>query len=101
MNMKSDDVEGLKAAVEGMHNCRATFIESVPILESWKGTAVWEGVVNVFDLTGHPEAKRAYAWSEPIAETAKRQFFTVLNLPPIDSPLKAVQATIVDRQRRK
>lgn len=98
MEVSKDD---LKRAVETQHCCNATFIDALPIKEMFQGATVWEGIVHVFDLSGHSEAKRAYAWSEPIAETANRQFFTVLNLPPVDSPLKAVQATIVDRQRKR
>lgn len=57
--------------------------------------AVWEGVVHVFDLNGHPTATRAYAWSSPIEGSDKRRFFAVLHIPPITSPLEAVRAAIV------
>ena len=35
----------------------------VPVHEVFNGQTVWHGDVEVFDLTGHPKAKRAYAWS--------------------------------------
>lgn len=42
----------------------------------------------------HPKTKRAYAWS--LATTGKkRRFHAVLGVTPIDSALKAVQASIV------
>ena len=56
---------------------------------------IWEGVVHVFDLAGHPKATRAYAWSSPIEGSTKRRFFAVLHSPPIVSPLDAVRAAIV------
>ena len=46
---------------------------------------VWEGVVHVFDLVGHPTATRAYAWSSPIEGSTKRRFFAVLHTTRINS----------------
>jgi hypothetical protein len=71
----------------------------VPVRETFKGKPVWEGVVHVFDLTGHPTATRAYAWSSPIEGSSKRRFFAVLHQPPVDSPQAAVRAAIVAEQR--
>jgi hypothetical protein len=53
----------LKRAVESQHGGTATLAQSVPVRESFDGKPVWEGVVHVFDLTGHSKATRAYAWS--------------------------------------
>jgi hypothetical protein len=49
----------LQAAVERMHACKATLAQSVPVSEVAGGRAVWQGVVHVFDLAGHPKATRA------------------------------------------
>lgn len=62
---------------------------------------VWEGVVHVFDLAGHPKAARAYAWSCPVEGNIKRRFYAVLHLEAIRSPLDAVRATVVAEQRVK
>ena len=43
-------------AVESMHHCSTRLEQSVPVMETHKGTTVWEGVVHVFDLIGHPTA---------------------------------------------
>ena len=51
----------LRQAVESVHSCRATFAQTVPVREVFQGQPVWEGVVHVFDLEGHPKATRAYA----------------------------------------
>jgi len=53
----------LKDAIESQHGGTATFVETVPFQETWNGQTVWNGEVAVFDLSGHPKAKRAYAWS--------------------------------------
>lgn len=89
----------LKEAVESQHGCKASFAQSVPVKETFGGKTVWEGVVHVFDLTDHPKAKRAYAWSSPIEGSTKRRFFAVLHVPPITSPAEAVRAAIVAEQR--
>jgi hypothetical protein len=39
------------------------------------------------------------AWSSPIEASTKRRFFAVLHMGPIDSPLAAVRAAIVEEQR--
>ena len=52
--------------MERTHNCAARLVQSVPVSESFSGKTVWEGVVHIFALTGHPTAKKAYAWSSPI-----------------------------------
>jgi hypothetical protein len=95
-----DDPDELKHAVETQHGGTATFAHSIPILETFEEQPVWEGVVHVFDLEGHPKATRAYAWSSPIEGSTKRRFFAVLHIPPIVSPLDAVRAAIVAERRK-
>jgi hypothetical protein len=73
----------------------------VPIKETFEDKTVWDGVVHVFTVHGHPKAKKAYAWSSPIEGSDKRRFFAVLHLPPITSPVEAVRAAIVAEQRAK
>jgi hypothetical protein len=97
--MTEVDATELQKAVETMHNCVATLAYTVPVKEEFDGGVVWEGLVYVFDLKGHPTAKRAYAWSSPIEGDDNRKFFAVLKLPPIESPIDAVRATIVAEQR--
>jgi hypothetical protein len=91
----------LRIAVERMHSGVATLAQSVPVRETFEGKTVWEGVVHVFDLAGHPTATRAYAWSSPIEGSTKRRFFAVLHTDRINSPLEAVRAAIVAEQRAK
>lgn len=91
----------LQTAVERTHNCVARLSQSVHVKETSRGATVWEGVVHVFELTGHPTATRAYAWSSPIEGGDKRRFFAVLHIPPVTSPLEAVRAAIVAEHRSK
>jgi hypothetical protein len=93
------EVDQLREAVEHMHGGAATLAQSAPVREIFEGKPVWEGVVHVFDLTGHPTATRAYAWSSPIEGSTKRRFYAVLHRPPVDSPQAAVRAAIVTENR--
>jgi hypothetical protein len=90
----------LKQAVERQHGGTATLAQSVPVRETFDGKPVWEGVVHVFDLAGHPSATRAYAWSSPIEGSTKRRFFAVLHTERISSPIEAVRAAIVAEHKR-
>jgi hypothetical protein len=93
-------IESLKAAVEGMHGGTATFVQAVPVREEYEGSPVWEGVVHVFDWDSeHETAKRAYAWSSPVADGGNRRVFAVLAIPPINTPTDAVRAAIVAEHR--
>lgn len=87
--------EQLKLAIESQHGGIASLAQSVPVKETHEGQTVWEGVVHVFDLAGHPKATRAYAWSSPIEGSIKRRFFAVLHMGGIKSPRDAVKAAIV------
>jgi hypothetical protein len=99
--MVNVDTRQLKEAVESQHGGKATLTQSVPVRETFAGNPVWEGVVHVFDLAGHPKATRAYAWSSPIEGINKRRFFAVLHFGGIRSPQDAVRAAIVAEQRAK
>jgi hypothetical protein len=94
-------LDQLTMAVEQQHGCRASAAQSVSVTEIHNGQIVWQGVVHVFDLEGHPKATRAYAWSSPIEGSDKRRFFAVLHMGPIKSPLDAVRAAIVTEHRKK
>jgi len=95
------DPAQLKRAVESQHGCTATFLQSVPVKETFGGKVVWDGVVHVYRIDGHPKANKAYAWSSPIEGSDKRRFFAVLHQPPVTSPVEAVRAAIVAEQREK
>ena len=91
----------LKKALEVQHGGNAVFAHIVPVKEVHDGATVWEGVVHVFDLEGHPKATRAYAWSSPIEGSEnKRRFFAVLQMGAIKSPADAVRAAIVAENRQ-
>jgi hypothetical protein len=92
-------VHELREAIESQHGCTATLAQSVPVKETFGDKTVWEGIVHVFRIHGHPKAQQAYAWSSPIEGSDKRRFFAVLHLPPVTSPIEAVRAAIVQEHK--
>ena len=76
-----------------MHGCEATWLESVPVTERFRGEVVWDGEVQVFVLTGRPKVTRCYVWSHA-TEGAKRRFYAVLQLGPVIDAVTAVRASI-------
>src|SRR6266404_41136 len=97
--MPEVETSQLKRAVEAQHGCTATFVQTVPVKETFDGKTVWDGVVHVFKVNGHPKANKAYAWSSPIEGSDKRRFFAVLHERPVTSPVEAVRAAIIQESR--
>jgi hypothetical protein len=58
---------------------------------------VW--ICDVFWLTGHPGAKRCFAWLQEAAST-EANVITVLEAPPIIGPATAVRAALAGRSGR-
>jgi hypothetical protein len=89
----------LGATIEAQHGCKATWVQAVPVKETFDRKTVWEGVVYVFQVHGRPQTYKAYAWSSPIEGSDKRRFFAVLHVPPVTSPAAAVRAAVVAEHR--
>jgi hypothetical protein len=96
VNGRADD---LKILVERQHKCRARHVESVIVRERYEGMRVWDGVVETFQLDGHPEAKRAYAWVVPASKPQDLDYKVVLGLPPVNSAHDAVRVVITSEFR--
>ncbi len=83
-----------------LHNAKATHIESVPVREVFQGKTVWDGVVEVFRLKGHPQTDRVYAWIHATEDSKRpKRHVTVPHIPPVVSPRTAVQAAIIQELR--
>jgi hypothetical protein len=94
--VKTAYIERLQMVIRQLHGCDTNWIESAPVHELFQGQTVWKGFVEVFSLSGHPKAKKAYAWSHPDGpdDTGER-FVAVLEIPPVESPVTAVRASIL------
>jgi hypothetical protein len=95
-------IERLQLVIHQLHGCGSTWIESAPVHEVFRGQTVWQGDVEVFTVSGHPKAKKAYAWSHPEGpgDTGER-FIAVLELPPVESPVTAVRASIIADSKKR
>jgi hypothetical protein len=91
------EITELKDAIRATHGCESLHVESVPVKEVFEDQTTWEGTVEVFDLIGHLQAKRAYAWS--YQDGNQNKTIAVLEIPPVDSPESAVKVTIASKGR--
>ncbi len=99
---KSDYIARVSVAIQHLRKCGATGRESVPVTEVFQGKTIWQGEVEVFDLTGHPKANRAYGWSHPEnADGTGERFVAVLEIPPVDSAQNAVKMAIYSDAKTK
>ena len=89
-------IERLQLTIEHLHKCKAVHRETVLVHELFKGQTVWKGNVEVFVLSGHPEANRCYGWSYGQPE----EFITILELPPVDSAQAAVKVGVAHQIRK-
>src|SRR5262245_8547131 len=84
--------ETLTEAVERIYGCKARHLRSAEVCKMSAGQAIWEGIVEVFELIGHPEAKKCYAWNHWVDQEGEHnRVMTVLGIPPVDSPSVAVR----------
>lgn len=89
-------IQELQDVIHHLHGAMASHLESVPVTETFQGKTIWDGVVEVFLLEGHPKTDRVYAWAHDTDDPAKpRRHVTVLHIPPVVSPQTAVKAAIV------
>lgn len=95
-----EHIERLKNAIRHLHGAEPSHVESVPITEQFNGETIWQGIVEVFDLVGHPKTGRVYAWSHETDNPADpERHVTVLHIPPVVSPIDAVRAAILEEFR--
>jgi hypothetical protein len=94
----NDYIMELRDVIRRLHGAEATHVESVPVKEEFNGQTVWDGVVEVFDLTGHSAAHRVYAWAHDTDDPNRpRRHVTVLHLHPVKSAREAVRAAIIQQ----
>jgi len=93
-------IEELRDVIHHLHGGKAKHMKSVPVRETHEGQIVWDGVVEVFRLKGHPKTDKVYAWSHDTDDPANpRRHVTVLHIPPAISPETAVRLAILQEHR--
>lgn len=98
--MEAKYIAELRGVIRHLHGVESKYVESIPVKETFQGKTVWEGVVEVFDLIGHPNATRVYAWAHETDDPKRPlRHVTVLHTDSITSPLLAVRAAIIQEFR--
>ncbi len=82
----------LAKAILDLHGCASTHSGTSHVIEYWQGSKVFEGDIETFTLSGHPQASLAFAWA--FHNGTEPQYIAVLNVPPIHDPSDAVRAAI-------
>jgi len=85
-------------AIKATHDAAASYSETVPVTEVFQGKPIWEGAVEVFEISGHPRAKRCFAWG--FEDGGEWAITSVLEIPPVDSPAMAVKVAIAAHARK-
>jgi hypothetical protein len=95
-------IESIQDVIRRLHGCESRHIESVPVHEEFRGQVVWSGVVEVFELVGHPKATICYAWGHHAGHGDRQsRYVVVLKVPPVNSPVAAVRASIASSSTGK
>ena len=97
MNATKEIIE-LQNAIRATHGCDSHWEASVRVEEKFEGKTAWSGIVEVFALVNHPQAKYAYAWT--YRDCNKNRTTVVLKFPPVDSPQSAVKVAIASKDDR-
>jgi len=87
--------EALQEAIHNLHGCESTWRESVPVKEVSQGQTLWQGVVQVFELHGHPTTNRCHAWSYAAQGSEKRHFVAGPHQGLLDSPERSARTGTV------
>jgi hypothetical protein len=92
--MSAELDQKLKHAAERASGSPVTFQGFVPIVETFRGQTIWEGIVSMYESPNG----RVYAWA--VESDQGPQYVTALHKPPVDSPLAAVRAWLVSEARK-
>jgi hypothetical protein len=93
-------ISELQDVIKRLHGVESKHVQSVPVKETFQGKTTWQGIVEVFELVGHPKAPKVYAWSHDTDDSNKPcRHVTVLHIAPILSAEAAVRAAIVQEFR--
>jgi len=90
-------IERLQMAIEQLHKRPAKHLQTEIVKEAFQGKTVWEGEVEVFELKGHSKTQWCYAWTYK-EDDGQEKIATVLQIPPVISPLTAVRVHIAGKK---
>jgi hypothetical protein len=92
-------IERLTKAIEDLHGVSGIHLGTEHITKTFKGQTVWDGDVEIFTITGHPEARMCYAWS--YEDGSVGHFAAILGLPPVRTAHDAVRVYVAGEIRKQ
>jgi hypothetical protein len=96
------NLQELREVIHNLHGAEAIYVQSAFVRETHNGEILLDGVVEVFDLVGHPQSNRIHVWSHDTDDPEHpRRHITVLHIPPVVSPQTAVQAVILQESKNR
>jgi len=87
----------LQNAVSRSSGCTSKYIETIAVTEcfhGFQGEVPWRRDVAMFEIFGHPKARRAYAWFRHESGSTTPSYVVVLGVAPINSARAAVAAAM-------
>lgn len=93
---RTDNMKKLQKIIKQLHGCNSKHIESVDVVETYKGAVMWAGTVEVFKVT-HDTANKCYAWNFRTGD--KTEYVAVLDIPPVKDAQTAVRVYIASQAK--
>jgi len=97
--MQPKEISDLQDVIRAAHGCESIYRRTELVRETLQEKRAWDGIVRVFRLVEHSEAKYCFAWS--YREGNETKSIAVLGIGPVDSPQSAVKAAMASKSRRK
>ena len=95
----SQNIAKLQEYIQTMYGVRAMHIDSLRTTQILEDYTIWDGMIEVFELNGHPKASVVYAWTQNTSKRGKpEKYFAVLHLNSVDSPEAAVKAAFIQER---
>ena len=89
-------LEALEDAINKGYGCKSKHLKTVPTKLTHDGVIIWDGEVEVFEIIGHPKAKKCYGWGFE-KEKGEIEFVTVLEILPVIDTETAVKAYLASQ----
>ncbi len=90
-------IDKIKTAVERTVGGPVTHAGSAPVVETFQGKTVWEGIVEVYNVNV-PPPEVAYGFA--VEGKSGPDYVAVKGVGPINTPLAAVRAWIVSQAKK-
>ena len=88
----------LICAAERTAHCAVSHVDSVPVVETFNGQPIWEGIVEVYQ-SSEPPPKFIYGWIGQ-GPSNEIEYVTMAGVAPINCALDAIRAWIASLAKK-